>query len=145
MAMKYLLTAIRPPGLVITAIATLHLTYAICMLVNPEVMDITALFMATRLFGVWSPSIFLLVGAFALMPRFYAMTPAMFQVCVWPQQTILLLMSVSVFAAVARGSYPDGTVKFPLFIFTDQCQWIIFTLAHLSATLRNLANGHVIR
>ena len=50
---------------------------------------------------------------------------------------ILFLTAVSVLQSAAVGHYPDGTVKFGLYIFVDQSWAIYLTLGHLVATVRN--------
>ena len=132
---------IKPPGLVILVCAVLHITYGLVLWVKPEAADIAALHLVQDLAGPFTASLLILVGGLALMPRYLEMSRWRMQWYIWPQQTVMLLMACSALWAAYNGAYPDGTVKPPLFIFTDQCWTVYLAIAHCSASLRNLKYG----
>ena len=132
---------IKPPGLVILLCSALHLTYGFALWVTPGVAPITSLHLLTAFTGPFSSSILIFVGGLALMPRYIEMSRWQMQWYIWPQQTVLLLMAGSAVFAAWHGVYPDGTVKTPMFILTDQCWTIYLAIAHLSASMRNLKYG----
>jgi hypothetical protein len=132
---------IKPPGLVILVCAILHITYGLMLWLKPDVACIASLYLVTYLIGGWAPSILILVGGLALMPRLIEMSRWRMQWYIWPQQTVMLLMAGSILYASWNGVYPDGTVKNGAFIFTDQCWAIYLAIAHVSASLRNLKYG----
>lgn len=138
------------PWLIVPIVIALHVTFGIGVVRDPSVAKITAINLIDSICGPWTPGVFFTVAVIAALPILIPrMRADCVHLCLWPQQTVLFLMTASVFMAAAAGSYPDGTQRPFDFIFTDQCLAVYVTVGHLAATLRNAiygrhwqANGH---
>ncbi len=125
------------PWLIIPVCAMLHITYAIGLLVDPAVENITALHVICAMFGWLAPGFLFLVAFVAMLPVIRQMSPPQIHVCLWPQQFTLFLMTVAAMQAAAQGHYADGTVRSLGFIFADQCFTLYLMLGHFTAVFRN--------
>lgn len=129
------------PWLIIPMASALHYTYASALLMEPSVSRITAVHLIERWLDNYAPLALAFVATLALVPMFKKMRAENIHLCLWPQQTLLFLMSASAIHATITGSYPDGTVRPFWFIAADQCYTVIFTVGHLAATIRNALLG----
>ncbi len=129
------------PWLVVPIVAAMHITYAVAFLFNDNVGHITALHLIHIMFGSLIWVVLLFVAAISILPMIREMKSKNVQLCLWPQQTILFLMTASVMSAAFMQSYPDGTERPFSFIYADQCFAVYLTIGHLAATLRNAWRG----
>jgi hypothetical protein len=126
------------PWLIVPLCAAIHLTFAWGMIADPDAARITAMHFAHVLFGIALPGVLVLAAATALTPMVWKiMPPAAIHMCLWPQQFILFLMALSTISATFEGSYPDGTIRSAVFIYTDQCASVYLMISHLVAVIRN--------
>lgn len=136
------------PWLIVPAVAIFHAGLALFIELEPSVLHITSLHLVDLLFGVTfglsrlGVSIILLVVAcISVLPMIFPLRSDHTHLCLWPQQTILFLMTASVIAAAAKGQFPDGVVRPGLFILSDHWLEICITGVHLAATIRNAKLG----
>jgi hypothetical protein len=125
------------PWLIVPVCSMLHITYAIGTLLNEGVLQIAALTALVQVLGPTLPWMLLTVAAIATIPMIINLPAKIVHLCLWPQQLVLFLTAVSVLQAAYNGHYPDGTMKFGLYIFVDQSWAVYLMTAHLIATIRN--------
>ena len=125
------------PWLIVPVCSAMHVTYAICYLIDDKVGLITALHLSTQIFGESAWILFLVVGLMALVPMLAPMSAIAVHLFLWPQQLMLFLMALSAIDAVLVESYPDGYMAPSVFILADQSYAIFLMLGHLAATVRN--------
>lgn len=125
------------PWLIVPLCAIVHITYAICYLINVNVGQITALHVTNSLFGRFIWVAFIVAALASLVPMFVRLRPAIIHLYLWPQQFMLFLMAISAMEAAVGGSYPDGTVRSHSFIYADQCLIVYLAIAHFIALYRN--------
>jgi len=129
------------PWLIVPVVASLHLTYGICLLANPSVARITAVHLLERACGPASAYVLIAVALLSLIPMIKRMRAETVHLFLWPQQTVLFLMAASGLLAAFTGLYPDGTARSFSFIFADQCYTWLLAAGHLAATMRNALLG----
>jgi hypothetical protein len=113
------------------------MTVAVVTLIDPEAGRTTSLLLSYLLFDDYLSYAFLIAAILSLVPMCVPMKAHRVHLYLWPQQFLLLMMSLSVLISVYQGHYADGTVKPGNFIFSDQCAYIYLAIGHLIVTWRN--------
>lgn len=127
--------AVRFP-LVIRFSIGLHLLWGVLVWREPQIMQITALYMFPQ--SLWMISLILIgTAGLALVPFYLQMGRKTSALFFFPQQTFLYISALGAAVAAIRGHYGDGVEHPQLFIFADQWSHILLSFYHTKAVIRN--------
>jgi len=126
------------PWLIVPVCIAMHMTFAVALLMEPSVANITPLSLIFELFGSFTWLVLTVASLSAAMPMLVPLPSLYTHLYLWPQQFILFLSSVSIMQAIYDGKYFDNTIPHArLFILADQCVIVYLMLAHFAAVIRN--------